>query len=825
MHRSRLIILGVALLLTLTPAWLAAAGDHNQVDTTMIYLRRATFDPLTESTPTTTDQTATRSTLRLIQLDSPPTEDTPILLAQAGYQPLIYIPDQTYLVRVVDGGNLTMATQTVGVRWLGDFANTYKIAESLDTTLQSSSSDPIALQIILSSDADLAVATQAIGMFGGNILSQRSSMHGMVLRVDLPSNAIRSIIARDDVLWVEQALPLRVHNDQARAIVGITAARQELSWLTGAGQIVAVTDTGLDQQGNLSSDFSGRVVAGFAPNAMNSGCSTNVWSDYGGHGTHVSGTILGSGTLSPSGINYAGMAPEARLVVQSVASSTSTSFLDCFPSDDSFLSKAYNAGARVQNGSFGSSVSGAYDSFAQLVDEFLWNNPQHLFVVSAGNSGEDADNNGVVDSDSMESPAVAKNVIAVGASENTRPPSGTNCSFSGDPVENFCWNAYLLIFGTTLANDFVSDNASGMAAFSARGPADDGRIKPDIVAPGTNIISTRSHQAEATYDNIVNSDYAYLSGTSMSAPVVSGAAALVRQWLSVSRSISSPSAALVRALLLNGTTDLTPGQYGTGSIREIPAAWPNNVQGWGRLNVAGSVELSNSAITLIDNSSGLQTNGSNTSTINLTNGQTVRITLAWTDYPGTPLAGKALVNDLDLEVVAPNGTTQYGNQSASLGSCRSANADRCNTAESISFTASSSGTYTVRVRGYSVAAGPQPYAVVISQTPIAVDPPSSAPTLQLTSTTSIAANLSWTSVSAAASYTLERSSNSAFTSNVVSTSISGTSTIITPNSGTYWLRVRACNSAGCGPWSNSIQVTISTTAKRIFLPFAARASE
>jgi subtilisin family serine protease len=824
MHRSRLIILGVILLLTLTPAWLTTAVDHNQTNKSMIHLRRATFDPLTESTPTTIDRTATASTLRLIQLDSPPTEDTPTLLAQAGYQPLVYIPDQTYLVRVVDGGNLAMATQTVGVRWLGKFANTYKLAESLDAVLQSSSSDPIALQIMLSSDADLAAVTQAIGTLGGNILSQRSSMQGMVLRVDLPSNTLSSVISRDDVLWVEQALPLRLHNDQARAIVGITATRQELSWLTGAGQIVAVTDTGLDRQGNLSSDFSGRVVAGFAPNAMSSGCSTNVWSDYGGHGTHVSGTILGSGTLSPSGINYAGMAPAASLVVQSVASASSTSVLDCLPNDDSFLSKAYNAGARVQNGSFGSSVSGAYDSFAQLVDEFLWNNPQHLFVVSAGNSGEDTDNNGVVDSDSMESPAVAKNVIAVGASENTRPPSGGSCAaFSGNPAENYCWNAYLTIFGTTLANDFISNNANGMAAFSARGPADDGRIKPDIVAPGTNIISTRSHQAGATYDNVINDDYAYLSGTSMAAPVVSGAAALVRQWLSVSRSINSPSAALVRALLLNGATDLTPGQYGTGSVREIPAAWPNNVQGWGRLNVADSVELSDSAITLIDNSSGLQTNGSSSSTIDLTSGQTVRITLAWTDYPGTPLANKALVNDLDLEVVAPGGTTQYGNQSASLGNCRSANADRCNTAESISFTASSSGTYTVRVKGYSVASGPQPYAVVISQTPI--DPPSSAPTLQLTSTTSIAANLSWSSVSTATSYTLERSSNAAFSSNVVSTSISGTSTTITPNSGTYWLRVQACNSAGCGPWSNSIQVTISTTARRIFLPFAVRANE
>jgi hypothetical protein len=264
-----------------------------------------------------------------------------------------------------------------------------------------------------------------------------------------------------------------------------------------------------------------------------------------------------------------------------------------------------------------------------------------------------------------------------------------------------------------------------MAAFSSRGPADDGRIKPDLVAPGTNVISARSHATGATYSDTYDTNYAYDSGTSMAAPLVSGTAALVRQWLSKDRGLIAPSAALVRALLLNGASNLSPGQYGTGSTQEIPSAWPNSVEGWGRANLSQSVQLSGAQIWLSDATGGLSGGESIDYTFVVTDGNPrMRTTLTWADYPASPLASKALVNDLDLEVIAPDGSIIWGNSSSDLtATCRAQGADRCNTSESVEIAATQLGTYTLRVTGASVAHGPQPFAIVARFGSGSVTPP------------------------------------------------------------------------------------------------------
>jgi subtilisin family serine protease len=273
----------------------------------------------------------------------------------------------------------------------------------------------------------------------------------------------------------------------------------------------------------------------------------------------------------------------------------------------------------------------------------------------------------------------------------------------------------------------VSDNPRGIAAFSSRGSADDGRIKPDLVAPGTNVISARSHADGVSYDDSYDANYAYESGTSMATPLTSGTAALVRQWLSQERGLGEPSAALVRALLLNGAANLSPGQYGTGSAREIPAAWPNNVEGWGRLNLSESVQLSGAQIWLRDVSGGVGSDANIDYPLEVTSGSPrLQATLTWTDYPGSPLASKALVNDLDLEVITPDGSVVQGNSSADLPStCRTGGVDRCNTSESVEIAATQLGTYTLRVTGASVMTNTQPFAIVTRIDSGTVTPPPS----------------------------------------------------------------------------------------------------
>ena len=127
----------------------------------------------------------------------------------------------------------------------------------------------------------------------------------------------------------------------------------------------------------------------------------------------------------------------------------------------------------------------------------------------------------------------------------------------------------------------LSNGIQGMAAFSSRGPCNDGRIKPDLVAPGTDIISTRSRMATGTgWGTLSNTNYIYMGGTSMATPLTAGAAALTRQWLMSTGGVANPSAALIKALMINGARDMTPGQYGTGAQQEIRGR-PDNAQGWG----------------------------------------------------------------------------------------------------------------------------------------------------------------------------------------------------------------------------------------------------
>jgi subtilisin family serine protease len=139
----------------------------------------------------------------------------------------------------------------------------------------------------------------------------------------------------------------------------------------------------------------------------------------------------------------------------------------------------------------------------------------------------------VIDIGTIGAPATAKNVLAVGATENDRPPgSGGYTSYeygTGSWLPDYSVNP--------IRDDWVSWSATtnpyaqGMAAFSSRGPAADGRIKPDVVAPGTDILSCRSRVASNSVGWGVapeSTNYVFNGGTSMATPLAAGAAVLMR---------------------------------------------------------------------------------------------------------------------------------------------------------------------------------------------------------------------------------------------------------------------------------------------------------
>jgi hypothetical protein len=198
-------------------------------------------------------------------------------------------------------------------------------------------------------------------------------------------------------------------------------------------------------------------------------------------------------------------------------------------------------------------------------------------------------------------------------------------------------------------------------------------------------------------------NYIFMGGSSMATPLTAGAAALVRQYYVDTEGIT-PSAALIKATLINGATDM-PGQYAGFEIVDGPR--PNEAEGWGRVNVENAIfPAAPRVLKYVDEQYGLSTSWRRTLTFRNNSAAPLTATLVWTDYPSTPAAGVNLVNDLDVILTDPNSTTHYSNGLATY--------DRTNNVEVIGLSSPLAGEYTVTISGYNVPQGPQPFALVVS---------------------------------------------------------------------------------------------------------------
>ena len=425
------------------------------------------------------------------------------------------------------------------------------------------------------------------------------------------------------------------------------------------------------------------------------GLGGTSWEDPMGHGTHVSGSIVSTGAASNQLIQ--GAAHGARLVMEGLWSPILDNLA---PSSDfdKLFGTAYENGARVHSNSWGSASGfGEYDTFASRVDEYMWNNPEMLILFAAGNNGVDADRDGVIDLSSISSPGTAKNVLTVGASENLLAQGGIQKQLHElrDGEKN--WGV------EPLRSDTLSNNPSGIACFSSRGPTADGRLKPEIVAPGTNIVSDRSHHPKAQLLwGEFNKDYVYAGGTSMATPLTAGAAAVVRQYLISKMKIDTPSASLVKATLMHTATDLFPGQYGTGPTQEIQKPRPNVQEGL-RTRGHGFCDPTGRRNPTLDEKVGVALSEEKTYKLDVPAGARLRATLVYTDAPAAASASKALVNDIDLKITSPDGASQQSH-------------DSVNNSEMIEIQNAQAGTYQVSVVGINVPQGKdshQPYALII----------------------------------------------------------------------------------------------------------------
>ena len=610
------------------------------------------------------------------------------------------------------------------VRWAGHLPHADRVAPTLTgsgaAVLPRRRSLAGALTVDVFDAADLQrVASEAralgLAVVATDQRARRLSLQATGTTVQVRQQA-QALAAVHGVRWVGERVLPRTSNNVAAGLIGHAFAARPATGLglTGAGEIVAVCDTGLDtgDPTNIHPDFAGRVVSvrsypitpHWTPWVLNARGDDGVADLDTGHGTHVAGSVLGNGAASaatPPRIQ--GTAPGARLVFQAVEQQMRWRQGAAPPGSPRYLLSgipdnleplfrfAYDHGARIHSNSWGGGEAGAYDDQCRQFDDFVWRRKDMCFVIAAGNDGSDADGDGAINPGSVTSPGTCKNGITVGACENRR------VEFNSETYGRW-WPGD---FPQPPAHgDPMANNPRQVVAFSSRGPTLDGRIKPDVVAPGTFILSTRSTRlapnnfAWGAYP--ANHAYFHMGGTSMATPLVAGCLALIRQHLRATWAIASPSAALLKAVLIAGTVRL-PGQVPSG-VQLDPA------QGFGRVDLDRSLRR----MKIAAEGAGLQTGQSASRTLTITGARrALRIVMAYSDYPGT-----TLINNLNLIVTGPDGRRYTGNQHNRV---KALVLDGRNNVEVVHIGKAKAGTWTIDVVASNVTQGPQDHALVAVQ--------------------------------------------------------------------------------------------------------------
>jgi hypothetical protein len=479
--------------------------------------------------------------------------------------------------------------------------------------------------------------------------------------------------------------------------------------LHGEGQIVAVLDTGLDYDGCYFAetggtpppinavDLSRRKVVAYDFLFAGDNPADPAAYDNQGHGTHAAAAVAGN-----KGSDLDSIASAAKLIIQDAGyiggdNCSQRPGIGCPVTMTPILEQAYQQGARIHSNSWGDRQGAApnaptptanYSASARDVDAFVDSHPDMLVVFNTGNFGTV----GVPPASTLSAPGCAKNTLQVG---------GTRGDSQG-------------------ADDTL-------AMYTLLGPTRDGRIKPDLVGP--------AWVTGADTDDDIHSHNCNVSdqgGTSWSSPTVAGAAALVRQYYTEGWYPSGikgaspsfvPSAALLKATLIAAAR---PVPWRATASSEVPAQpVPSYEQGFGFPVLADVLYFAGATRKLrladVANANGLAVGETATLKLDVRPGTPLRVVLTWIDPPGVarPVSDPTpeLVNDLDLRVVAPNGTFVYGNDAL-----HPAQPDRLNNVEAVTLPLPAAGTYTVEVRANTLGRGPrQGYSLVMTGdvTPVA----------------------------------------------------------------------------------------------------------
>jgi len=629
--------------------------------------------------------------LYIVQFIGPIKDEWLDMLRGTGSEIVTYVPNNAYIVRSSGKAAARVAELKNDrvVQYVGDYEPAFRLSPEIQDMRASRPGESVnvTVQVINGRTADKTIA--AVRAVADEFVYDNAVLNYRNIAVRVPVAHLGEIASMDDVFNIEERTTReKLDEAQGQIVAGnlignVPSGPGYLAFLAGKGFdssqfgsfVVNVVDdaytlTGASQHPDLPA---ARVAFQNNPTGQ-SGTQE-------GHGflnSHIVGGVnsgTGSAVEDANGYNYGlGIAPFAKVGVTAIfgpGGSTSTAWENT----------AYGQTARVSSNSWGYTGAAAkkYNAQAQEYDRIVRDaqtgtagNQQMIVVFAAGNDGSG--------SNTVSSPATAKNVITAAASENVRQTGTDGCAVTNS--------------GADSANDIIN--------FSSRGPVNsaggDGRVKPDLSAPGTHIeagIPQASYNGASVcnqYWPAGQTLYGWSSGTSHSCPAIAGGMALVFQDF-INKSLGNPSPAMAKAVLMSSASYMT----GTGAGGNLPS----NSQGMGLMNLGRAFD--GSSRILVDQTQVLGASG-NTYVTNGTvsdTGKPLRITVAWSDAPG-PTTGAPFVNNLDLEVTV-GATTYKGNVFSGANSTSGGTADAKNNVESVFLPAGTSGSFTVTVRATNIA--------------------------------------------------------------------------------------------------------------------------